>query len=32
MFKHAPMFKWVKGLARIKTEGLMWEKAWRIRE
>lgn len=32
MFKHAPMFKRVKGLARVKTEGAMREKARRIRE
>lgn len=32
MFKHAPMFKRVKGLARVKTEGAMRDKARRIRE
>lgn len=27
MFKHAPMFKRVRGLAKVKTEGAMRDKA-----
>ena len=32
MFKHAPMFTRVKNLARMKNEGVLREKARKVRE